>query len=95
MKPGVFAEIWVSTDCDEIAKVAAECGALIFRRSAETASHTASSEAGMLEFTNAHPEFDVISLVQVRKSGVRFVLALFGSVGSVGSVCFAIGSTFL
>ena len=62
---GVFDEIWVSTDCDEIAKVAKECGALVFRRSAETASHTASSESGMLEFAEKHPDFDVISLVQV------------------------------
>jgi N-acylneuraminate cytidylyltransferase len=61
---GIFAEIWVSTDCDEIARVAEECGALVHRRSASSASHTASSEAGLFDFTDAHPEFDIISMIQ-------------------------------
>lgn len=61
---GVFAEVWVSTDDDEIAAVAEKSGAKVFRRSAETATSTASSESAMIEFTNTHSDFDVICMIQ-------------------------------
>jgi N-acylneuraminate cytidylyltransferase len=61
---GVFDEVWVSTDCDQIAAVAKACGAQVHRRSAETATNTASTELAMLEFVRHHPVYDVLCLIQ-------------------------------
>lgn len=61
---GVFDEVWVSTDDDEIAAVAAKCGARVHRRSPETATATASTESAMLDFAAKHPGFAVMALVQ-------------------------------
>lgn len=61
---GVFAEVWVSTDDDEIAAIAEKGGAQVHRRAAETATSTASSESAMFDFAQAHPDFDVLALVQ-------------------------------
>jgi len=61
---GVFSEVYVSTDHDEIAAVALRSGAKVFRRSAETASDTASTESALIEFAQHHGGFDVLALIQ-------------------------------
>lgn len=61
---GIFAEVWCSTDDDEIAKVAEESGARVHRRAAETATNTASTESALVDFVEAHPEYDVLCLIQ-------------------------------
>lgn len=64
LSSGIFNEVWVSTDSDEIEVVAARYGAAVHRRAAVTATDEASSELGLLEFAFAHPYFDVLSLIQ-------------------------------
>jgi len=61
---GIFAEVWVSTDDDEIAAVATQCGALVHRRAPETATSTASTESALVDFVKAHPQYDVLCLIQ-------------------------------
>lgn len=62
---GVFAEVWASTDDEEIAAVAARCGARVHRRAPETATATAPSEAALLDFAKARDwDFDVLALAQ-------------------------------
>jgi len=61
---GIFSEVWVSTDHDGIAEVAEKSGAKVHRRAAETATSTASTESAMMDFAKAHPEFDVMCLIQ-------------------------------
>ncbi len=61
---GVFSEIYVSTDDNEIAAIAIECGAKVHRRGAETATATASTESAIADFIAAHPAFDVLCLIQ-------------------------------
>ncbi|KAG8468218.1 hypothetical protein KFE25_013301 [Diacronema lutheri] len=61
---GIFAEVWVSTDHDAIAAEAERSGAKVFRRSAETSTSVASTESAMVEFTTAHPDFDILCLIQ-------------------------------
>ena len=61
---GIFAEVWVSTDDDRIATVATACGAQVFRRSAATATATASTESAIKEFVVAHADFDALCLIQ-------------------------------
>jgi len=63
---GVFAEVWVSTDDDAIAASAVACGAKVHRRASETATNTASTESAMVDFVKAHPEYDILCLIQVR-----------------------------
>mmetsp|Transcript_36463 Transcript_36463/g.79799 ORF Transcript_36463/g.79799 Transcript_36463/m.79799 type:complete len:237 (-) Transcript_36463:69-779(-) len=57
-------EVWVSTDHDDIAAVAEKCGAKVHRRAAETATSTASTESAMVDFVKAHPDYDVLCLIQ-------------------------------
>ena len=57
--------MWVSTDDDEIEKIALKSGAQVHRRAAETATSTASTESALLDFVNAHPDYDVLCLIQV------------------------------
>merc|ERR1711957_40868 len=59
-----FTDVYVSTDHDGIAEVAEKSGAKVFRRSAETATGTASTESAMAEFTQAYPDYDVVCLIQ-------------------------------
>jgi len=61
---GIFAEVWVSTDSDDIAKVAEESGAKVHRRAAHTATNTASTESALTDFVDAHPDYDVLCLIQ-------------------------------
>jgi len=60
---GIFTEVWVSTDHDGIAECAANCGAKVHRRSAESATNGASSEMGMMDFAKT-VDYDVLSLIQ-------------------------------
>ncbi|CAJ1348271.1 unnamed protein product, partial [Effrenium voratum] len=59
-----FDEVFVSTDHDGIAEVAEQAGARVHRRAAETATATASTESAMVDFARAHPDFDVLCLIQ-------------------------------
>jgi len=61
---GIFTEVYVSTDDDAIAAVATKCGAKVHRRDPSTATSTASTESALIDFANAHPEFDVLCLIQ-------------------------------
>ena len=64
LRSGVFAEVWVSTDDDSIAAIAVEIGAKVHRRAAATATNTASTESAMADFVAAHPEYDILCLIQ-------------------------------
>merc|ERR1711862_478175 len=82
LERGVFAEVYVSTDHDEIAKVSEQSGALVHRRAVETATSTASSESAMVDFAKAHPDFDILCLIQatsplVMPKDFQEALALF------------------
>ncbi|XP_051890131.1 N-acylneuraminate cytidylyltransferase-like [Pristis pectinata] len=65
---GQFDSIWVSTDHDEIEKVARKYGARVHRRSAEVSTDTASSLDTICEFLKNHkdPEIhiDVVGNIQ-------------------------------
>ncbi|KAF5907960.1 N-acylneuraminate cytidylyltransferase, partial [Clarias magur] len=61
---GVFDSIWVSTDHDEIERVAGKCGARIHRRSPEVSKDTSTSLETLQEFSCCHPEVDVICNIQ-------------------------------
>lgn len=61
---GCFDEIFVSTDHDGIAEVAIASGAKVHRRAPETATSTASTELAMVDFVKAHPDYDILCLIQ-------------------------------
>jgi len=61
---GIFTEVWVSTDDGGIAKIAEQCGAKVHWRAAHTATATASTESAIIDFTEAHPDFDILCLIQ-------------------------------
>ncbi|XP_073418399.1 N-acylneuraminate cytidylyltransferase-like [Dendrobates tinctorius] len=61
---GAFHSIWVSTDNDEIEKVAQEYGARVHRRSAAVSKDTTSSLETIQEFVQHHPEVDVVGNMQ-------------------------------
>lgn len=61
---GVFDEVWVSSDDEEILEYARRAGVQAHRRSEASATDQASSESVMQDFADAHPEFDVICLIQ-------------------------------
>lgn len=63
LQSGAFDEIWVSTDDDEIARVANDWGAHVHRRDPQTATDEASTESAMLDFLNHHP-CEIICLIQ-------------------------------
>jgi CMP-N-acetylneuraminic acid synthetase len=46
----ILSEVWVSTDSDEITDIAIKCGALVHRRHPDTATSTATSSSGVLDF---------------------------------------------
>mmetsp|Transcript_39842 Transcript_39842/g.70045 ORF Transcript_39842/g.70045 Transcript_39842/m.70045 type:complete len:245 (-) Transcript_39842:55-789(-) len=84
---GCFAEVWVSTDHDKIAEVATASGAKVHRRSPETATNTASTELALIDFADAHPEFDVLCLIQATSPLIlpehfKEALALYERVGA-------------
>ncbi|CAK9039872.1 unnamed protein product [Durusdinium trenchii] len=61
---GCFDEVYVSTDHDGIAEVAGKAGARVHRRAPETATSSASTELAMADFARAHPDYDVLCLIQ-------------------------------
>ncbi|XP_059843643.1 N-acylneuraminate cytidylyltransferase-like isoform X2 [Hypanus sabinus] len=61
---GHFDSVWVSTDHDEIEKVAKKYGAQVHRRSAEVSTDTASSLVTICEFLQHHKEVDVVAHIQ-------------------------------
>lgn len=52
---GVFDEVWVNTDADLLAQVAAEAGVPCHRRPEALGGHDATSEDYIAEFLAAHP----------------------------------------
>uniref|UniRef100_A0A4W4E5D9 N-acylneuraminate cytidylyltransferase n=1 Tax=Electrophorus electricus TaxID=8005 RepID=A0A4W4E5D9_ELEEL len=60
----VFDSLWVSTDHDEIERVAKKWGAQVHRRSAEVSKDTTSSLETIQEFCRMNPEVDIICNIQ-------------------------------
>ncbi|XP_042596010.1 N-acylneuraminate cytidylyltransferase A-like [Cyprinus carpio] len=60
----VFKSVWVSTDHDEIERVARAWGAKVHRRSPEVSKDSSSSLETIQEFSRIHPEVDVICNIQ-------------------------------
>ncbi|XP_050431680.1 N-acylneuraminate cytidylyltransferase [Adelges cooleyi] len=61
---GLFQDVWVSTDDDEIAAEAELGGAKVFRRSDQTASDTATSLSALKEFSMYHQKVDIFAVIQ-------------------------------
>ncbi|GLD73995.1 N-acylneuraminate cytidylyltransferase [Lates japonicus] len=60
----MFDSLWVSTDHDEIEKVAKACGAKVHRRSPEVSRDSSSSLETIQEFARLNPEVNVICNIQ-------------------------------
>ncbi|TFK01795.1 iron-responsive element-binding protein 2 [Platysternon megacephalum] len=60
----VFQSVWVSTDHDEIEKVAKEFGAQVHRRSAKVSKDSSTSLEAIQEFLCRHNEVDIIGNIQ-------------------------------
>ncbi|KAF7694235.1 N-acylneuraminate cytidylyltransferase-like isoform X1 [Silurus meridionalis] len=60
----VFHSIWVSTDHDEIERVAKNWGAKVHRRSPEVSKDTSTSLETLQEFSRMNPEVDIICNIQ-------------------------------
>ncbi|XP_026208756.1 N-acylneuraminate cytidylyltransferase A [Anabas testudineus] len=60
----IFHSVWVSTDHDEIEKVAKSWGAQVHRRSPEVSRDSSTSLETIQEFLCQHPEVDVIGNIQ-------------------------------
>ena len=61
---GRFDSIWVSTDHPLIAQSASQMGASVFHRSSKFAKCGSPSVDAVQEFLSAHPEVDIVGLVQ-------------------------------
>uniref|UniRef100_A0A673K466 N-acylneuraminate cytidylyltransferase n=1 Tax=Sinocyclocheilus rhinocerous TaxID=307959 RepID=A0A673K466_9TELE len=61
---GVFDSVWVSTDHDEIARVARAWGAEVHRRSPEVSKDSSSSLETIQEFSRLNPDVGVICNIQ-------------------------------
>ncbi|KAJ7329251.1 hypothetical protein JRQ81_015425 [Phrynocephalus forsythii] len=61
---GVFQSIWVSTDHDEIEKVAKQFGAQVHRRSSEVSKDSSTSMDAIVEFLQYHDEVDIVGNIQ-------------------------------
>ncbi|XP_071796534.1 N-acylneuraminate cytidylyltransferase-like [Asterias amurensis] len=61
---GEFDSVWVSTDHDEIARIAIEWGAKVHRRAAETSRDQSTSIEAVHEFLRFHPEVNFIAQIQ-------------------------------
>ncbi|XP_053318970.1 N-acylneuraminate cytidylyltransferase [Spea bombifrons] len=59
-----FDSVWVSTDSDEIEKVAKDFGAQVHRRCADVSKDTTSSLETIQEFLKYHPEVDIVGNIQ-------------------------------
>uniref|UniRef100_A0A8C6UL73 N-acylneuraminate cytidylyltransferase n=1 Tax=Neogobius melanostomus TaxID=47308 RepID=A0A8C6UL73_9GOBI len=60
----LFDSVWVSTDHDDIEKVALSWGVQIHRRSAEVSKDTSSSMDTIQEFIRLNPEVDIVCHIQ-------------------------------
>uniref|UniRef100_H2MW38 N-acylneuraminate cytidylyltransferase n=1 Tax=Oryzias latipes TaxID=8090 RepID=H2MW38_ORYLA len=61
---GLFDSVWVSTDHDEIAKVAESFEAKVHRRSLEVSKDSSTSLEAIQEFVKDHPDVDVVCNIQ-------------------------------
>ncbi|XP_066490299.1 N-acylneuraminate cytidylyltransferase [Tiliqua scincoides] len=61
---GVFQSVWVSTDHDEIEKVAKQFGAQVHRRSSEVSKDSSTSLDAIIEFLQYHDEVDIVGNIQ-------------------------------
>uniref|UniRef100_A0A3B1JBQ4 N-acylneuraminate cytidylyltransferase n=1 Tax=Astyanax mexicanus TaxID=7994 RepID=A0A3B1JBQ4_ASTMX len=61
---GVFHSIWVSTDHEEIERVAKKWGAQVHRRSPEVSKDTSTSLETLQEFSRLNPDVDIICNIQ-------------------------------
>uniref|UniRef100_A0A8D2LCZ6 N-acylneuraminate cytidylyltransferase n=2 Tax=Varanus komodoensis TaxID=61221 RepID=A0A8D2LCZ6_VARKO len=61
---GVFQSVWVSTDHDEIEKVAKHFGAQVHRRSSEVSKDSSTSLDAIVEFLQYHDEVDIVGNIQ-------------------------------
>ncbi|KAM4676450.1 N-acylneuraminate cytidylyltransferase [Discoglossus pictus] len=61
---GCFDSVWVSTDHDDIEKVAKHYGAQVHRRSTDVSKDTTSSLETIQEFLKHHPEVDIVANIQ-------------------------------
>ncbi|RVE60691.1 hypothetical protein OJAV_G00183720 [Oryzias javanicus] len=68
---GVFDSVWVSTDHDEIEKVAKFFGAKVHRRSPEVSKDTSSSLETIQEFLERNPGVDVVCNIQATSPGLH------------------------
>lgn len=60
----VFDSVWVSTDHDEIERIARSWGAKIHRRSAEVSKDSSTSLDTIQEFVRLNPEVDIVCNIQ-------------------------------
>uniref|UniRef100_A0A8D0HIP7 N-acylneuraminate cytidylyltransferase n=1 Tax=Sphenodon punctatus TaxID=8508 RepID=A0A8D0HIP7_SPHPU len=60
----VFICVWVSTDHDEIEKVAKQFGAKVHRRSSEVSKDSSTSLDAIKEFLSYHDEVDIVGNIQ-------------------------------
>ncbi|XP_053113322.1 N-acylneuraminate cytidylyltransferase isoform X2 [Hemicordylus capensis] len=61
---GVFQSVWISTDHDEIEKVAKQYGAQVHRRSSEVSKDSSTSMDAIVEFLQYHDEVDIVGNIQ-------------------------------
>ncbi|XP_060101899.1 N-acylneuraminate cytidylyltransferase [Heteronotia binoei] len=61
---GVFQSVWVSTDHEEIEKVAKQFGAQVHRRSSEVSKDSSTSLDAIVEFLQYHDEVDIVGNIQ-------------------------------
>ena len=62
-KNSEVSETWVSTDCEEIAKVSSELGANVLMRPSNISEDTSSSEEALLHFAK-NIDFDILVFIQ-------------------------------
>ncbi|KTF84741.1 hypothetical protein cypCar_00046522 [Cyprinus carpio] len=60
----MFGSVWVSTDHDEIERVARVWGAKVHRRSPEVSKDSSSSLETIQEFIRLRPEVDIVCHIQ-------------------------------
>jgi CMP-N,N'-diacetyllegionaminic acid synthase len=85
------AETWVSTEDDEIAKIARKYGAKVIKRPEEIATDHSTSESALLHFAKEIKDFDIIIFLQatcpfVQDSDINKALMLMEKYDSVISV---------
>jgi CMP-N,N'-diacetyllegionaminic acid synthase len=64
-KCDLIDEVWVSTDCEEIAEVSKKYGAAVIDRPPQLAGDTASSESALMHFAESETtSFDILVFIQ-------------------------------